>query len=586
MGTGDDTLTGGATPTAAATSDGDDPSTAGASPGTADAAGEATTNPGDGQPVTFSFSRRIRMGREAEFAALAEEITADISTFPGVLDVRTFPPRGTERDYRWVTRFVSEADVHTWKTSPHREEFNRRADPLTEDDAPVVTNLTGTARDRTVVLALTPFQDFVRTSVSGIGLLLLGTLLAIIMANSPMADRYDAFWDAHLRIGGDGWGIDESLRHWVNDGLMALFFFIMGLEIKREVLVGELRYPRQAALPIAAAAGGVIVPALVFYAINAGGDGEMGWGIPMATDTAFVLGVLTLLGTRVRPLLLVFLTALAIVDDVLAVGVIAVFYTDRVDWLAAFIAVGLLCVLAGVNVLGFHRWPVYAVLGVAVWVAVFESGIHGTLAGILVALTVPARSWINPSEFLLRGRQAIDDFERACYIAPSILSNEPQQQATQQLERLCEDVTTPMTHFQDRLNPFVAYVILPVFAFANAGIALTEGVGDALGSAVTWGVVAGLLVGKPIGITLFAWIAVRTGLAVKPVAIAWSHIASVGILGGVGFTVSLFVTELAFGEEPFADAARIGILIGSLVAGAVGYLALRRTLPPPREEPA
>jgi NhaA family Na+:H+ antiporter len=286
----------------------------------------------------------------------------------------------------------------------------------------------------------------------------------------------------------------------------------------------------------------------------------------------------------VRPLLLVFLTAFAIVDDILAVLVIAVFYTDQIVWSWIAVTVVLLGALIVANTAGFHRWPVYAALGLAVWLAVFESGVHATLAGVLVAMTVPARSWINPSEFLVRARKAIDDFEAACYATASMLSNEPQQRATQELERLCEDVETPLTHLQHRLNPWVAYGILPVFAFANAGIPIMSGLGDALSSPVTWGVVAGLALGKPIGITLFAWLAVRIGIAILPGAISWLQVSGVAFLGGIGFTISLFVAELAFEDGPIADSARIGILVGSVVAGVAGYIVLNATLPPPREE--
>jgi Na+:H+ antiporter, NhaA family len=286
----------------------------------------------------------------------------------------------------------------------------------------------------------------------------------------------------------------------------------------------------------------------------------------------------------VRPLLLVFLTAFAIVDDILAVLVIAVFYTDAISWPVLGVASALLGVLVVANGAGFHRWPVYAILGLGVWLAVFESGVHATVAGVLVAMTVPARSWINPSEFLVRGRQLMDDFERACYATPSTLSNEPQQQATQALERLCEDVETPMTHLQHQVNRWVAYGILPLFAFANAGIPLVRGLGEALTSPVTWGVVAGLVVGKPVGVTLFAWLAVRAGIAVRPGAITWTHVVGVAWLGGIGFTISLFVAELAFDASPIADAARIGILVGSVIAGTVGYLILKATLPSLRDE--
>jgi NhaA family Na+:H+ antiporter len=360
---------------------------------------------------------------------------------------------------------------------------------------------------------------------------------------------------------------------------MTLFFFLLGLEIKREVLVGELRSPRQAALPIAAAVGGAIVPALIYIGFNWGGEGFRGWGIPMATDAAFSLGILTLLGSRVRPVLLVFLTALAIVDDILAVLIIALFYTETIAWPPLGVAVGLLGALIVANATGIHRWPVYAVLGLGVWVAVFASGVHGTIAGVLVAMTVPARSWINPSEFLVRSRKLIDDFEAACFATPSMLSNEPQQHATESLEQLCKEVETPLTHFAHQLNPWVAYAILPLFAFANAGVPLGSGFSQLLTNPVTWGVVVGLVVGKPLGITLFSWLAVRLGVALLPSAISWRQIVGVAWLGGIGFTISLFVAELAFGGDPLGDAARVGILVGSIIAGTIGYGILRVTLP-------
>jgi NhaA family Na+:H+ antiporter len=330
--------------------------------------------------------------------------------------------------------------------------------------------------------------------------------------------------------------------------------------------------------------GGALIPALVFFAINFGGPAAHGWGIPMGTDTAFSLGVVSLLGTRVRPLLLVFLTAFAIVDDILAVLVIAVFYTAQLNWIWLGVALLLLIGLGVANFAGFHGWPIYAFVGLIVWYAVYKSGVHATFAGVLVAMTVPARSWINPSEFLVRARHAIEDFEAACFMAPTILSNEPQQQATQQLEKLCEDVETPMTHLQHRLNPWVAYGILPIFAFANAGIPLLHGLGEALTSRETWGVIAGLVIGKPLGIVLFSWLAVRLGIAVKPRSITWHHVAGVGVLGGIGFTISLFITELAFEDRAIADASRVGILFGSITAGILGYFVLKAVLPPPRDD--
>ena len=545
---------------------------------------ESSTAGDQGLPgVTLSVTRRVRPGREPEFDAWLEGFATDASRFPGYLGHRVIPPVRGSRERRVVVRFDSEESLQRWLDSDVRQAWQAAGAELIEGE-PFIANITGTGQEQPLVLALTPLEGFVRTSVSGIGLLLLGTVLAILFANSPLSDAYERFWGLELTIGLESFHLTESLRGWVNDGLMTLFFFVVGLEIKREVLVGEMRSPRQAALPISAAVGGAIIPALIYGVINLGGEGAHGWGVPMATDTAFSLGVLTLLGSRVRPILLVFLTAFAIVDDILAVIVIAIFYTEAISWLWLGIAVALLGLLVVANAAGFHRWPVYAFVGVAVWLAVFESGVHATFAGVLVAMTVPARSWINPSEFLVRAKHAIEEFEAACYLAPSILTNEPQQQATQTLERLSEDVETPMNHLQHSLNRWVAFAILPLFAFANAGIPLASGLREVFVNPVTWGVMAGLVLGKPLGITLFAWLAVRIGIAYKPPALAWSHIGAVGLLGGIGFTISLFVAELAFERGDLADAARVGILFGSLIAGTLGYFALRRVLPPPRED--
>ena len=541
---------------------------------------------GTASGVTFAVSKVVRTGQETAYEAILNRLGDEMDRAPGFISRRVFGPVRNNRTYRMVITFDSDESLQQWLNSETRQTWLAEIEPLVERETPLA-NISGTGQERQLALALTPLESFVRTSVSGIGLLLLGTALALIAANSPLAGAYEHFWETPFTIGVvDGFGVTTSLRHWVNDGLMALFFFIVGLEIKREVLVGEMRSPRQAALPISAAIGGALIPALIYIGINWGGPAFAGWGIPMATDTAFSLGVVSLLGTRVRPLLLVFLTAFAIVDDILAVLVIAVFYTETINWIWLGVALLLLVLLGVANFAGFHGWPIYAFVGLIVWFAVYKSGVHATFAGVLVALTVPARSWINPSEFLVRGKQAIADFEAACFMAPSILSNEPQQQATQRLEKLCEDVETPMTHLQHRLNPWVAYGILPIFAFANAGIPLLHGLGEAFTSRETWGVIAGLVIGKPFGIVLFAWLAVKLGIAIKPRAITWHHVAGVGVLGGIGFTISLFVAELAFTDQAIADAARVGILFGSIAAGVLGYFVLKAVLPPPRDESA
>jgi NhaA family Na+:H+ antiporter len=539
---------------------------------------ETPAGPG---PVTISITRRVAPGQDEAYAAILRELLQASHDFPGFVEGRVIRPARGDREFRTVLTFRSRADHDAWKAWPRRLELLAQAEGIAE--TPTFTDISGTAQTGRLAMALTPFEQFVKTSVSGIGLLLAGTAAALLLANTPFAPAYEAFWHTTLTVGTEAFGVTMSLRHWVNDGLMALFFFVVGLEIKREVLVGEMRQPRHAALAIAAAAGGVVMPALFYLAITPEGPARVGWGVPIGTDTAFALGIITLFGTRVRPVLLVFLTAFSIVDDILAVGVIAIFYTQSISMAALGAALVLLLALVVVNRAGFHRWPIYALLGLAVWLAVLKSGVHATAAGVLVALVVPARSWINPSEFLVRGRRLLDDFEAACFIAPSILTNEPQQQATHALDQLVEDVETPMTYFQTRLTPWVAFGILPVFAFANAGVPLTHGLADALGNPVAWGVAAGLILGKPIGIALFSWLAVTTGIAHLPRAITWPHIGGVACLGGVGFTISLFITELAFGEGALAHSARVGIFIGSLVAGLAGYAVLRATLPPPRE---
>ncbi|HYI15297.1 MAG TPA: Na+/H+ antiporter NhaA [Thermomicrobiales bacterium] len=533
--------------------------------------------------ITLSLFIRVRPGREEDFEGYLQGFSESASKFPGYIDARVYRPTRGDNRYRILLRFDSEENLRHWTESEERQLWYERGEEFAEAP-PWSTNITGTAQASPLALARTPLNQFVQSNVSSIGLLLLGTVLALIFANSPWSDSYSDFWNTYLTIGVERFSITETLRHWVNDGLMALFFFIVGLEIKREVLVGELRYPRQAALPIAAALGGAVGPALVYSMIVLGGAGAIGWGIPIGTDTAFSIGIISALGARVRPQLLVFLTAFAIIDDIVAVGVIAVFYTDSISWNAVIAASGVLLLLIICNRAGIYRWPVYAALGFVLWLAVFESGIHGTLAGVLVAMVVPARSWINPSEFLARGRRILNDFEHASYSTLNMLSNEPQQHATQSLARLTEQVEAPLTHFLHRLHPTVSYGVVPLFAFANAGIPLVDGLGDAARNPVAWGVIAGLMIGKPLGITLFAWLAVRSGIAVLHSAIEWKHVFGVAWLGGIGFTMSLFISELAFGADPLADVSRIGILFGSVAAGAIGFFLLRAWLPQPDKD--
>ncbi len=433
-----------------------------------------------------------------------------------------------------------------------------------------------------------PLQSFFRSEAAG-GLLLLGcAVLAFIWANSPFAAAYFDLWQTYVTVGVGSFVIDKPLLLWINDGLMAIFFFLIGLEIKREVMGGELSNPKSAALAVAAALGGMLVPALAYVMLNAGGAGSAGWGIPMATDIAFALGVLALLGNRVPLALKVFLTALAIVDDLGAVLVIALFYTAEVSTTALLWAAGFFAVLVVLNRLGVQRTALYIILGVGLWLAFLKSGVHATIAGVLLALTIPASRRLDAPDFLDRARAYLASFAedvKPGETAPTL----QQQDAIFALENACEAAETPLARMEHGLHKPVAFFIIPVFALANAGVALTGGLGALLSSPVTLGIVLGLVVGKPIGITLMAWLAVKTGLASLPAGTTWKQVVGVSALCGIGFTMSIFIATLAFpGDAALLDAAKLGILLGSLISGVLGWVLLTRsaTVSAPVAEPS
>ena len=382
-----------------------------------------------------------------------------------------------------------------------------------------------------------PFQEFADLEASG-GLLLIGcTVAALIWANSPFAGSYFHFWHMDLTFGRIGGLLAKPLHFWINDGLMALFFLLVGLEIKREILVGELASFQRAVLPIAAALGGMIVPAAFYLLFNHGGPGAAGWGIPMATDIAFALGVLALLGSRVPTSLKVFLAALAIADDIGAVLVIAFFYTERISWISLGVGGVFFVALLAANRAGVRHLLIYAILGLGLWVAFLQSGIHATVAGVLLAITIPARQ-----------RTA----SRAV-----LTSNE-----------------SPMLRLEHALIPWNRYLIMPVFALANAGVALGGGAARSVVAPVSLGVICGLVIGKPIGIVLFSWLATWTRLATMLDGIGCRQIVGVGMLGGIGFTMSLFIANLAFGDGPALETAKVGILVASVVSGIAGAIVL------------
>jgi NhaA family Na+:H+ antiporter len=428
---------------------------------------------------------------------------------------------------------------------------------------------------RPVERIVRPFQDFAHKASSGGILLIVATVVALVWANSPWGESYASLWQTKLTVGVGDFSISKDLTHWINDGLMAVFFLVVGLEIKREVFVGELSSVRGAALPIAAAVGGAVVPALIYSAINAGTEGAAGWGIPMATDIAFALGVLALLGERAPVALKVFLTALAIVDDILAVLVIALFYTSEISWDALAVGGLFLAALVVANLIGVGRTLVYALLGIGLWFCFLLSGVHATIAGVLLAFMVPASSFINPGAFLERGRYVLDRFEEAGEKGENVLSNEERQAALHALNHASYKLEPPLHELEHTLHPWVVFAIMPVFALANAGVQLGEGIAGALTDPVSLGVVAGLVLGKQLGVTLFAWLAVKTGVSELPRGISWRQVYGAGWLAGIGFTMSLFITDLAFSDGALVEAAKLGILAASLITGVVGWTILR-----------
>ncbi len=443
---------------------------------------------------------------------------------------------------------------------------------------PPATPPNGSAPEPLVERVLAPFQRFAHAEASGGLVLLFNAILALVWANSTWGDSYHHLWDTPVTIGAPGFGLTETLHHWINDGLMAVFFFVVGLEIKREILVGELASVRQAALPLFAALGGMVVPALVFVALTAGTPDIRGWGVPMATDIAFALGIAALLGSRVPTSLKIFLAALAIVDDIGAVLVIALFYTASIQAMALLVAAGVMILLVGLNIAGVRSSFPYFALGLVLWVAFLKSGVHATIAGVLLALTIPASTRIDGEELIDEARREIDTFEEAC-------ANDPEEFSTTQrhqepifaLEDVAKRAQSPLLRLEHKMHGFVAFFIMPIFALANAGVAFGgAGMSGAFADRAVLGVFFGLVVGKPLGILIFSWLAVRFRFADLPTGADWRHVAGVGALGGIGFTMALFIAALAFGEGDKLESAKLGILAGSLAAGLVGWVLLAR----------
>jgi Na+:H+ antiporter, NhaA family len=431
-----------------------------------------------------------------------------------------------------------------------------------------------TATSPPIALLLHPFHKFAKISASGGLLLMFSAVVALIWANSPWAESYFGLWQTVMAFGLGGFTLSKSLLLWINDLLMVVFFFVVGLEIKREALVGELASFRQAALPVAAAIGGMIAPAMCYMAFNLRTEGARGWGIPMATDIAFSLGVLALLGNRAPLSLKIFLTALAIVDDIGSVLVIALFYTAELSWTSLALGAVFLLAMFAANLAGVRHPIVYLTLGAGLWLAFLKSGVHTTVAGVLSAMTIPARARIGEGSFVERGRVLLGAFERSDS-APGDFVSEGQQAAVAELEAACEQVQTPLQRLEHGLQPFAIFVIMPVFALANAGVPLKSGVLESLTHPVSLGIIVGLFVGKQLGVTLSAWLAVRSGMAELPGELTWRHIHGASCLAGIGFTMSLFIASLAFGGGHLLSLSKVSILAASLLSGLAGWLLLR-----------
>lgn len=420
---------------------------------------------------------------------------------------------------------------------------------------------------------LSPFQKFVRIeSLSGI-LLFGATIVAMLWANSSFGDTYTALWEYEIGIVSEGFELQKPLILWINDGLMALFFLLIGLEIKRELLIGELNSLRKAALPLFAAIGGMAVPLLLFLLLNTSAETTAGWGIPMATDIAFSLAILKLLGDRVPLSLKIFLTAFAIVDDLGAVLVIAIFYSEGINWLLILYAAIPLLILFFLSFRGIYSKYVTVIFGIIIWILFLKSGIHPTIAGVLIAFTIPIRQGINTASFTEKLSNINKSISEAADKNNPVLSK-TQIEQIDNLEDLTDQFSSPLQHLEHRLHSWSAYFIMPVFALANAGVIFSASM--ELDVPLIVNIAVALFVGKLIGISLLSYIGVKLKLAELPEDMNFKQIIGVAILAGVGFTMSIFIAGLAFDNSiVFMDSAKVGIIVGSVISGCVGYLILR-----------
>jgi NhaA family Na+:H+ antiporter len=422
----------------------------------------------------------------------------------------------------------------------------------------------------------TPFEHFIHAQTTTGMILMFMTLLALILANTPLTESYAHFFHTKVDLTVGSWQLSHTIHHWINDGLMAIFFFLIGLEIKREVLVGELSNFKVAILPILAAVGGMIFPALIYFAINRGGAGEAGWGIPMATDIAFAISALVLLGKRIPTALVTFLVALAIVDDLGAVLVIAIFYTEQIHLLPLALAGGAFLILVAFNRFGIHMILPYFIVGMFLWFFMLESGVHATIAGVIAAMAIPSKPKERPVDFTQSTRNLLEEYD-SHPVDDSLMLNEKQKAILINIQDKIDAIGTPASRLERGLHLPVALIIIPLFALANAGISIDfSSIGATLVEPVSLGIIAGLVLGKVLGIFGVAWLAIKLKVAQLPKDSTMRQIFGVAFLGGIGFTMSIFVADLAFvGNDELIFQAKVGILFASLFAGLFGFFWLR-----------
>mgnify|MGYP003945619415 FL=1 len=423
---------------------------------------------------------------------------------------------------------------------------------------------------------MAPVNKFIQLEYTSGIVLLLSVIVAILWANSAFADSYHHLWELQLSIGFGEYVFDKPLHIWINDGLMVMFFFVIGLELKREFMDGELSSAKKASLPMAAALGGMIVPALLYFTINQGTEAAHGWGIPMATDIAFALALLSVAGKHIPGSIKIFLSALAVADDLGAVMVIAFFYTAELHFLPLVIAGLFLAMMLMGNRMGIRSTAFYLLMGLVVWMGFLLSGVHATIAGVLTAFTIPAATKVDELMYASKLKKLASDFEKEIP-SNSTLTTPQQHQTIEQIKNLSLAAETPLQKIEHAMHPWVAFAIMPLFALSNSGMVIGSDFFTAIINPVSIGIVAGLIGGKFIGILLFTWLMVKFKISKLPAQSSWSHIIGVALLGGVGFTMSLFISNLAFADVAMITQAKYGILLASVIAGILGTIALKRT---------